>query len=403
MLLAADRTRPLLLGAALAAAVGLLALQATRLPALGRLPLYDYVAFWAAGRLNQQGHDPYDTERLAAVEREAEPGLHDVLVMWPAPWALTIVGPFSRCDSHTSHLFWIFFQLAALIGGIELAWRVYGGDPARRGWAWLVAFTFLPTFMMLATGQLGGLILFGLAGFLVCLRAGRPGWAGACLALAAVKPQLTYLFWPALLLWAWDRRAWRLLLGGTLAGLALMAWPIWDNSFLPYHYWHSLTHRTQTHSHLSPLAGAALRMWLGPEQLGWQFVPMLPGVLWLAWYWRRHRGSWDWPERLPALLFASFLSAPYGAWPFDLVVLLLPLLQRAVALQEAPRRPIAVAFALHLGITLAATVQLLAEAEYFWFLWMTPALLGGYVLLRPGSRLEICRADGRLKTCPTTV
>jgi hypothetical protein len=358
------------------------------LPALVRLPLYDYVAFWAAGRLNQEGHDPYDTERLGAVERAADPGLHDVLVMWPAPWALTLVGPFSRLDSHTSHLLWLLFQLAVLVGGIELAWRAYGGDPARRGWAWLAAFTFLPTYMVLVTGQLGGVLLLGLAGFLWSLRAGRPGWAGAFLALAAIKPQLTYLFWPALLMWAWDRRAWRLLLGGTLAGLALMAWPTWDNPALPSHYWHSLTHRTQTHSHLSPLVGTALRLWFGPGHFGWQFVPMVPGVLWLAWYWRRHRHSWDWPSRLPALLFASFLTAPYGAWPFDLVILLLPLLQRAVALQEAPRRRVAAALLVHVGITLAAAAQLLAEAEYFWFLWMTPALLLAYLLLRPSVRPE---------------
>jgi hypothetical protein len=386
MLLAAERTRPLLVGTALAAAVGLLAVQAAWLPAPGRLSLYDYVAFWAAGRLNQEGHDPYDTDRLAAVERAADPSLHDVLVMWPAPWTLSLVGPFSRFDSHTSHLFWIFFQLAALVAGVELVWRAYGGDPTRRGWAWLAAFTFLPTYAMLVTGQLGGLILLGLAGFLRCLRRGRPGWAGACLALAAVKPQLTYLFWPALLLWARDRRAWRLVLGGMLAGLALLAWPLWDNPALPWHYWNSLTHRTQTHSHLSPLLGSALRLWFGPQHFGLQFVPMVPGVLWLAWYWRRHRGAWDWPARLPALLFASFLTAPYGAWPFDLVVLLLPLLQRGVALQEAPRRRVALALGFHLGIALAAVVQLLAQAEYFWFLWMTPALLLGYLVLRPAPR-----------------
>ncbi len=385
MLLDAERRRPWLVVAALAATVALLAVQAAWLPAPGRLPLYDYVAFWAAGRLNQEGHDPYDTDRLAAVERAADPGLHDVLVMWNPPWTLTLTGPFSRFDSHSSHLFWIFFQFAALVAGVELAWRVCGGDPARRGWAWLTTFTFLPTFMVLVAGQFAGLILLGLAGFLWTLGRGRPGWAGAFLTLVAIKPQLTYLFWLALLLWAWDRRSWRLVLGGVLAGLALVAWPLWDNPSLPYHYWYSLTQRTQTHSHLSPLVGSALRLWLGPDCFGLQFVPMLPGALWLAWYWRRHRGAWDWPARLPALLFASFLTAPYGAWPFDLVVLLLPLLQRVVALQEAPRRRAALALALHLGITLAAGAQLLAGVEYFWFLWMTPALLLGYLLLRPAA------------------
>jgi hypothetical protein len=397
MLHASAKARPLFLAAALLATLALLGTQAGGFAdRLRGLPLYDYIAFWAAGRLNQEGHDPYDTERLAVVERAAEPSLNDVLVMWPAPWALTLVGPFSRFDSHAGHPFWLLLQLAALVTGLELSWRVYGGDPRQRGWAWLVAFTFLPTYMVLTAGQLGGLILLGLAGFLVCLRRGRPGWAGACLVLVAVKPQLTYLFWPALLLWAWERRAGRLVLGGVLAGLALVAWPLWDNPALPLHYWHSLTQRTQTHSHLSPLLGAALRLCVGPDHLGWQFVPMVPGVVWLAWYWRRHRRDWDWAERLPAILFASFLTAPYGAWPFDLVVLLPALLQRAAAMQGAPRRA-ALAFAAHLGITLLALIQLLHQAEYFWFVWLTPALLLLWLLSAPPARrAEVVPAVGPL-------
>jgi hypothetical protein len=379
MPLPGEARRPVLLGAALALALVVLAVQLAQSPArLLDLPLYDYVSFWAAGRLNLDGQDPYDPARLEALERSATGGQGTLLVMWPAPWALTLIMPFSRLDSHVSHLLWLAFQFLVLAGAVDWAWRLAGGSPERRWLAWLVAFTFVPSYFVLVAGQLGPLLLLGLVGFLHCLRARRPGWAGAFLVLVALKPQLTFLFWFALLLWAWDRRCWRLVLGGVLATVAALAWPILANPALPAQYVHSLLHRTPTHSHLSPLLGTALRLACGGA-FWLQFVPVLPGLCWLAWYWRRHRRTWDWGRQLPALLFASFLTAPYGAWPFDLVLLLPALLQAAVALQGTPRRAILLG-AGHLAVGLAALAQVLAGVPYFWFLWMTPTLLAGYLL-----------------------
>src|SRR5262249_3935554 len=150
--------------------------------------------------------------------------------------------------------------------------------------------------------------------------------------------QLSYLFWVALLLWAVERRCWRLALGGALAGVAALTLPLLENPHLPSHYWYSLTRRTQTHSHLSPLPGAALRLWLARGPLWRRCAPAVRGLFWLGWYGRRHRRTWDWRRRTPALLFASLLTAPYGAWPFDLGLLLPALLEVAVLLPAAPRR-----------------------------------------------------------------
>ena len=73
-------------------------------------------------------------------------------------------------------------------------------------------------------------------------------------------------------------------------------------------------------------------------------------------------GYWDWGRRLPALLFASFLTAAYGVWPFDLVVLLPALVQLAVRLPSAPRPTLALAVAWHLAMNLLALAQLLGGA-----------------------------------------
>jgi hypothetical protein len=381
-----------LLGSALAVASALLAVQLARSASPLDLPLYDYVAFWAAGCLNHAGADPYDPESLATLQREAAPG-QGVLVMWPAPWALTLLAPFSRLDSHSGHLLWVLLQLAVLIGAVDWAWRLAGGPAEKRWVAWLVTFTFPPTYFVLVTGQLGALLLLGLVGFLHFIKRGRDAVAGAFLVLVAIKPQLSYLFWVALLLWAVQGRRWRVVLGGALAGLLALALPLLENLHLLSHYWHALTRRTPTHSHLSPLPGTALRLLLDREAFWLQFAPTVPGLLWLAWYWRRHRRSWDWQRQAPALLFASLLTASYGAWPFDLVVLLPAILQVAVQLPAAPRRVAALALALHLTVGTLALAQVLREAEYFWFLWLVPALLLCCALVRWRVRSE---ADEKL-------
>jgi hypothetical protein len=235
---------------------------------------------------------------------------------------------------------------------------------------------------------MGPLLLLGFVGFLHFVRRRRDLVAGAFLALAAIKPQLSYLFWIALLLWVVQERRWRVLLGAALGVLALLAWPLWDDPQLLTRYWTALTQGTQTHSHWSPVWGTALRFMLGRERAWLQFVPTLPGLAWLAWYWLRRRRTWDWEKCLPALLFASLLTASYGAWPFDLVLLLPALLQATSALPDAPRRRAVAAVGWFAAVNGLALALLLCQVEYFWFIWMTPALLLGWLLFRSNPRVS---------------
>ena len=44
-----------------------------------RLPLFDFVEYWAAGRLNAEGHNPYDLEAVHELEKatgRTDPGVH---------------------------------------------------------------------------------------------------------------------------------------------------------------------------------------------------------------------------------------------------------------------------------------------------------------------------------------
>lgn len=342
------------------------------------LPLYDFVEYWAAGRLNLHGENPYDPQRIQQLERDAG-RRSDGILMWNPPWTLPLVMPLGLLDCRRAHLLWLVLNFAILLWCADALWRLYGGDGARRGLAWLLAFTFLPTLLALTAGQIAPLVLLGAVLFLVALQQGRDGLAGAALVLLAIKPHLSYLFWIALLLWCVSQRRWAVLGGGLLAGAAALGLALACNPDLMGQYGHTFLHRPPA-QYRSPTLGTVLRLGLGEGHFGLQFVPLLPGLVWLAPYWLRHRKRWDWNEHLPLLLLVSMLTAAYGAWPFDLVLLLVPVMQ--VAALVRPGSPDLPALLIYLAINGVAALQLAFAVEYLAFLWMTPALLLAYVTLR---------------------
>jgi hypothetical protein len=358
----------------------LLLVQGGAARGLTSVPLLDFVGYWAAGRLNAQGENPYDVERVEQVEQAAgREG--DGIVMWNPPWALPLVMPLGLLDCHTARLLWLALHLAVLVGCAEALWRLYGGTVARRGLAWLLAFTFLPTLFVLTEGQITPLVLLGAVLFMLWLRQGRDKLAGGALLLLALKPHLVYLVWPALLLWCVQERRWSVLLGGGLAGSAAVAVAVACNPDVLGQYAHALTQ--QPPQYHTPTWGTALRLWLGAEQFRLQFLPLALGLAWLAPHWWRHRRSWDWREQMPRLLLVSLLTAPFGAWLFDLVLLLVPLVQVTTQLERTADRRLGLAALLGYGVVNAIIlVQLSCAVPHFAYLWVTPALLGLYVTLR---------------------
>jgi hypothetical protein len=375
-----------LLGAALAVALAALAaLQARPGQGLTALPLYDFVQYWAAAQLTAAGEGPYDLVRMGELERSAG-RTDEPILMWAPPWALGLVLPLALFDCRTAHVLWLLFHLAVVVGCADALWRHYGGPERLRGLAWLVALTFTPTGLALLAGQISPLLLLGATGFLVCVRRRLDGLAGAAAVLLAVKPHLAYLFWPALACWALSARRWRVLGGGALAGASLTGLVMACSPSVWVGYWHTFTISPPA-QYRSPTLGTLLRLLAGDGPFGLQFVALAPGLAWLAWHgWRRH-SRWDWDEQLPPLLLASLLTAAYGAWPFDLVLLLLPVLRVAAALPRAGRgRALFLAGAGHIIINGLALGLVAHEAEYLWFIWMSPALLLAYLVCQPPAQ-----------------
>jgi hypothetical protein len=179
---------------------------------------------------------------------------------------------------------------------------------------------------------------------------------------------------------------------------------------------------------VSPTLGTVLRLVFGEELFRLQFVPLAAGLVWFAWHYRRKAAAWDWAEQLPLLMLVSFVTAPYGAWPFDMVLLLPAALAVVVGGRGRPtptpslpggeqdpesssRRaepPLFCSPSLQGGgrgvdlyllllINLGCLVLNLFQVGSFWFLWVAPA-----VLLVYATQARRAPAPVALKPIPVT-
>jgi len=376
-----DLVRRIFTWLALTVALLFLLFQLSRYARQAPLVIGDFVEYWSAGRLCLQGDDPYDLAQLDVVQRSAGSTKPRSLLMHNPPWMLSIVLPFALLDYNVGVLTWILFLLAGLVVSTDLIWQSYEYPSSRRWIAWVLGALFVPSMFALNIGQISPLLLLGLSIFLYCAKRERWGWAGLALILVTAKPQLLYLFWIALALWALTRRKWRLVVGG-LAGLLLtLIVPL----LLRPHLLSDYVRATLAHPPkrwMTPTWGAVLRLQFGWQRMWLQFIPPLLGVGWLIHAWRRCRKTWIWREQLPALLFASLLTTAYG-WSHDQVVLLIPVIQAVGSLvfRRAGAFPWVMAGGYVLINALALGIHVLKLGE-FWFIWMAPAWLGWYMLVQ---------------------
>jgi hypothetical protein len=345
------------------------------------LGLEDFIQYWSAGKLLATGGNPYAPDQIDALQRAEGWTKDEPLQMWNPPPVLTLTLPWSWFSFPVSRALCLLVQLLVILGCADWLWRFYGGSAQKRWLAWVIAFTLFPSLVVLRLGQISLLILLAFVGFLHFEKKGRYVLAGGCLALAAVKPHLVVLVGVAALLWAVHGRRWAVLAGGLLVGAVATAIPLLFDPVVFSQYLHALKYDKPPSNHLTPTAATLLRLAFGEEHAWVQYLPLFAGLVWLIPYWYRRRDAWDWAEQLPLLAPVSVLVTFYGAWPLDLIVLLVPVVQTAA--WHVERRTwrwdwIAVYAACN-AVALGMNVARCEEFTYFWF---GPTLLALYLLLR---------------------
>ena len=344
------------------------------------LPPDDYVEYWAAGNLQLQGKNPYSAEELLPLQRFAGRDTDEAIMMWNPPWTLCLAMPLGALPARVGQLVWFALSFAAVGVSAWLCWSAFRGPNSKLGLPLLLALSFLPTLFVLQSGQISGFLLLGAALFLWCVRRGFHFGAGAAAVLLAAKPHLAFLLWFAVGLDAVVNRRWRIVLGGVVVGALAGVFPVlfnanvWADFFeayrsspVPPSKWVSLT------------LGAILRLAYGPEHFWLQFVPTALVTLGFAVHWFFNRMNWDWIEEFPSLLLCSFVASPYGAWHFDLILLLIPAFHRAAAFaNEGWTTRNKTGLILFAGMNVAMFAMTRFELTSFCYCWVASLTLLGY-------------------------
>lgn len=359
--------------------------QATHIQPLAlaeRRPAIHFVEYWAAGRLQLTGHNPYSPDQLYPLQQSVGLTRDRPEIMWNPPWTLSFVIPFGMLSYPISRLLWLIFHFALILFCANWLWYFYGG-PVRHYWiAWAVSFTFFPTLDVLLAEQIPPLILLGLVGFLYFGRRKQWWWAGVFLVLIAIKPQILYLFWIALILWVLNKRCWSLVLSGSAAFFLATSIPLISNPDAVRQYLH-----LYTIANPGPLdwatstLGSLLRLLFGPEKWWLPLVPSILGTLWFFLYWKQHRETWDWAERLPLIILVSLATTFFG-WMGDQVVLLPAVIQATLWILQSHRHSVSnwpILF--YIATNSLAGVMNILKITALWYFWMAPMWLLTYVLL----------------------
>jgi hypothetical protein len=339
-------TRPWIVWLGLFGIVGALAmtlLAVERSP--NALPMQDFVEYWSAAKVTWQGGNPYDGRELLPYQRDAlrNPELAEAMMMWNPPPALALVAPLAWLPANSAHLLFLALQLACLIVSAHWLWTVYRGSHDHRWVAWLIVLLYAPSGFIFWYGQIGGVLVLGVAGFLHFRTSDRPLLAGLFVALTAVKPHLLFAFgWVLLLDAIMTRAGRRVVLAGVLTVLtaATLVWLVNPGVYAGYSHasWQTDNNAsTSPKSWAQPLVSYWLRVAIDRSQFAIQFIPTLLTTFAVTLYWFRNRRTWDWRAETPRLVLLSAFFAAYGAWIFDLVVLQVAIIPAAIIVMQRSR------------------------------------------------------------------
>jgi hypothetical protein len=355
-------------------------------------PFADFAEYWAAGRLVNAGGNPYDPGAMLREQREIGLTHSRPVMMYNPPWTLVLAMPAAALDFGRARSIWLPLQILITLWSASRLWILYGGSPRQTTLAWYLALLWMPTLIALNLGQVSPLVLLGLVGFLSSVDDRRDIAAGAYLSLTVVKPQIVALVWAAAFLWILANRRWKVLAaaGACIAAASLAV--AWKNPHVFAQYRHLMVTAPPTLEFESPNLATALRVMIGTDRSWPQFVPTVVGLLGVALLWHHRHRTWHWSRELPALVIFSCLVTAYGGWPFDLIVLLIPIIATAATVVRSGRRSLIVYGAsAFLAISFAALAMYQARVPQSLFVWMTPAVLLAVTGLGRGVSLRASR------------
>lgn len=270
-----------------------------------------------------EGANPYSPEVNLIIQsqllgRTARPDENQEAFVYPLH-VMVILGPFALLPLPVAQALWFSLLEASMLTFIFIAPRAVGWRPP----TWLLALTAIftlglyPNVWAMILGQISIVVAALIALTWWGLRTGRWRLAGTCLALTTIKPQMTFLLIPALLIWGGYRRRWSLLVAfavafGTMVLLPLPWLPTWPLE------WIKAIRRYAGYTIFDP----PLVMLTGSDWLAGAIAVLL--LAWIGYHWRRapecQGATFNWA--LAMVVVVSALVAPRTSHANQLVLLL---------------------------------------------------------------------------------
>jgi len=359
-------------------------LQLARFNAANR----DSIQFWATGRCLVDHRNVFDLQDVLKLQQSQGYQEGRAYLSRIPPWTISAMTPFGLMSPYWTWFFIVTLSAVTLIVSTRLCWHFFGDSQTRAGDCYLASYLFAPVLACFKTGQIGIFLLLGLLLFLRWQKK-RPFLAGAALWLPFVKPHLFTVFGLVCLLWILAERRWRIFVGfATTVTVSLGAALALDHNLFT-HYLANVRGQAILDEFIPSLAGV-FRLLVAPQLIYLQFIPLLAGLVWGIWYWRKHRTDWVWTEHGITLLLVSFLVSPYYFLPDEVV--LLPVVFQATVIffrkskTESPTAYILSALSCVLLVMVVVNVPLPSGA-YAWsgIVWASWHLLGR----RAASRAEV--------------
>ena len=82
----------------------------------------DFSQYWAAGRLNLSGRNPYSPVDIYEQQLAIQPQKDRPTMMWNPPWTLAVTMPVGMMPYVSARLLWLVIQLVIIIGCIVGLW-----------------------------------------------------------------------------------------------------------------------------------------------------------------------------------------------------------------------------------------------------------------------------------------
>ena len=295
----------------------------------------DFFVRWLGGReLLLHGTNPYDQSVAESAQKAMFGRLttaadrDEAYFAYPL-YTLYFFWPLSLIPYAWAQAIWMTLLQFMLLGSTILAMRLSGWQPP--GWLyWLTivwGILFYNGARAILLGQFS--ILVGLTLFLAlwAIDRQRDGWAGVLLAATTIKPQMVFLVLPFLLIWAFSRRRYKILIGFggcllLLSGSALLLVPTWPLDFIRNMMAYSdyVAHGAPLENLLHYFLPAAIATPLTPILSGLFLLMLLPG------WWRAFRT--DQPAAYTWALMATLIIGSLVAFrsaTTNQVILYLPL------------------------------------------------------------------------------